>query len=203
MVLSAQITAGLRPWVFRPASVMAPALVVGIPGAHAPFTNEERQFGVKEMTWSGGSRRRPGKLAVLASLTIAAVWLSPGKKIAPQRYPLGLLWQEAYDHRPPGYPHSSIAAGHQGLAVAEVELRADGSMRHFSVLQAPDEAISKSVYSYVRDFRAGPSRLGQIPLRRGKLLYYFLLAHGAPRVFVLNDLSQRTELLRELRRSGG
>ncbi len=85
----------------------------------------------------------------------------------------------------------------------ELEIRADGTVREFSVLQAPDSAISNSMAAYVRGFRLGPSRFGRIPLRRGKLLYYFLLARGEARVFELNDLNQKTELLQELRDSGG
>jgi len=85
--------------------------------------------------------------------------------------------------------------------VAEVELAAGGKPRRFSVLQAPDAAISGSVASCVGAFRAGPSVFGKVPLR-GKLFYYFVLVRGTPRVFVLNDVSQEAELLREMGRRG-
>lgn len=141
--------------------------------------------------------------AALCGAIVASAWLSPGSATSAQHYPLVLLWREANNKQLPDYPRSSIAAGHQGLAVMELEIRADGTVREFSVLQAPDSAISNSMAAYVRGFRLGPSRFGRIPLRRGKLLYYFLLARGEARVFELNDLNQKTELLQELRDSGG
>jgi len=141
-------------------------------------------------------------LTISVGALLAAFVFYPRQEVPPQPYPLALVWREAYQHRLPEYPHESIVAGHQGLAVAALWLNADGSLRHFSVVQAPDEAIQKSVLASTQYFRVGPSLLGVIPLRRSKLLYYFLLDQGHARVVPLNDLSQKAELLRTLKSRG-
>jgi len=120
---------------------------------------------------------------------------------AVQKYPPVVLWREATMKCDAEYPASSRAGRHQGLAVVEMDIASDGSISRFSILQAPDVAITQAVSKCASSFRAAASHKGGA-MRRSKLFFYFVLSGDKGDVFVVNDLAQKAKLV-QLRRDLG
>lgn len=74
----------------------------------------------------------------------------------------------------PEYPKRSLELGHQGVAVALVEVGSDGSPRAVTVLQAPDPYIANALAIAVRRWRFNTR--GAPPKYCGKLTYYFRIS---------------------------
>jgi len=76
----------------------------------------------------------------------------------------------------------------------EVDVAPDGTVRHFAILQAPDEAIVKSLSYSISRFRAAPEADKSV-VRRSKLFFYFVLSPRKAEVFVVNDPVQKAKLV--------
>ena len=137
---------------------------------------------------------------VLSVVFVTAALVLPACKSQPPnvRYPYVLLWRDAERTCVPEYPESSIAVGSQGLAVAQLDIGADGSVRRVDILQAPDEAIARSVRECVARFRPRPLKLVSKSFSRGKLFFYFVNSGQGGMVYVANDPEQSQLLMREL-----
>jgi len=83
----------------------------------------------------------------------------------------------------PVYPASSIANKNTGVAVAQV-LVTNGRDENVNILEAPDEEIGRAVRAAVAKWEFGSVvTVGTTPKQaRGKLIFYFRLVNGTPRV---------------------
>lgn len=112
-----------------------------------------------------------------------------------RRYGYLPLWTEAQQRCVAEYPSESLAQGHQGLAVAELEIGRDGTPLRVAVLQAPDDAIIRSVQLCAGNWRMKPVEAGGPDIRRGKLYFYFTVLSGKARVFLANDPADKKALI--------
>lgn len=80
----------------------------------------------------------------------------------------------------PAYPKASVASGTEGVAVADLELAEDGSVRSVNVLQAPDPAIVQEMTAALKGWKfAFPTPEGMAGLSvRGKVTHYFVIEAG-------------------------
>ena len=108
---------------------------------------------------------------------------------------VGVLRAKALHVVMPEYPQRSVQAGHVGTAVAEVDVSREGKVTQVHILQAPDEAISRSVDKALRHWTFGPTSLDAPgkPLVevKSRLLFSFRIEMGKG---VVQDLA--AELLR-------
>ncbi|HEY6351600.1 MAG TPA: energy transducer TonB [Candidatus Angelobacter sp.] len=112
-----------------------------------------------------------------------------------KRYGYLPLWTEAQKRCVAQYPSESLVQGHQGLAVAELEIGRDGAPLRVSVLQAPDAAISRSAQLCAGNWRMKPVEAGGPDIRRGKLYFYFIVLSGKAKVFLANDPADKKSLI--------
>jgi rhodanese-related sulfurtransferase len=132
-------------------------------------------------------------MKVLPTALIVLGWAwSSAPVIAQHLAPGGLLAGESTlrtiaTNRPlPRFPAPSLAGGAQGVAVAYVEYRPDGTMEHVDVLEAPDAAIGAAVQSALGKWRITPtpSDAGRPRHYEGRITFYFRIVKG--RGLVLN-----------------
>jgi TonB family protein len=93
-----------------------------------------------------------------------------------------IVRQAAINAPLPIYPKASIKSHHQGVAVAEVLLDAQGTPEAVTVLQAPDQATSDSVSSALKSWRIKPYKSSSKDgvVIRTRLIFYFKLDSSAP-----------------------
>lgn len=80
----------------------------------------------------------------------------------------------------PAYPTRSVSVGTEGVAVAELELAEDGSVRRVTVLESPDLEITREVGAVLKQWKFAirtPEGMAGFPVR-GKLTYYFVIEAG-------------------------
>ncbi len=132
-------------------------------------------------------------LTLLCLAPLASCWTRRQER----RFNYGyvLLWTEARRHCFPQYPGESVAAGHQGLAVAHLSIASDGSVNRVSVIQAPDAAIARSVERCALTWLMSPVRGDGPRAREGKLFFYFVIAPGGACVYTVNDPLQKKALI--------
>jgi len=136
--------------------------------------------------------------SALAVVSAGMILFGGCSTVAPEfePYPYVFLWREAKLRCVPAYPVSSVKSDHQGLSVVELDIRPDGAVAHFTVLQAPDDATRNSVGRCAAQFRAAPKPGGAAKTaRRGKLFFYFVISAGRGEVYVVNDPVQKARLV--------
>lgn len=75
----------------------------------------------------------------------------------------------------PEYPSESVKNHSTGIAVAQIEINADGEVDKLEVLEAPDLPIKNEVSGAVKQWRFQPQTIHGSPVRiRGKLTFYFV-----------------------------
>lgn len=181
-------------WAILVAPAMDSIASRAVPGASVPRRHAkklEKQF-VRHM-------RAAYYVGTFVCACLAACRSDAGPAI--QKFGAAMLWRTASSRCMVDYPASAKASRHQGLAVLEVDVAPDGTVRRSSVLEAPDDAISQALRSCAATFRAAPSSTGAA-VRRGKLIFYFVLWGDQSGVFIANDPAQRTELM-QIRESLG
>jgi len=84
----------------------------------------------------------------------------------------------------PTFPVDSFRRGSQGVAVARVELTETGEVSAVTVLQSPDESISKAVSEALFKWSFKPANPpDHRPMQlMGKLTFYFVIRQGRPHV---------------------
>lgn len=83
----------------------------------------------------------------------------------------------------PTFPVSSVQLRHSGCAVVQLKVSTKGDVVSAEVLEAPDGAIAESVRLAVKQWKFYPTFLGKTPVMfMGRLIFYFELAEGKPRV---------------------
>jgi len=96
----------------------------------------------------------------------------------------------------PEYPSSSMAAGIQGLLVAEIEFDRRGRVLRSTMLATPDEKLARAAEVCLARWQLQPSGSeDRSEVRKGKVFFWFSLAAGVPHVFLVNDLKQRDALV--------
>jgi len=147
---------------------------------------------IRKSAWNDLRRYlQPGILLGACLALLVSCQSSPIEK----RYGYLPFWTEARQRCVAEYPSESLAHGHQGLAVAELEIGRDGTPLRVSILQAPDDAISRSVQLCADNWRMKPVEAGGPDIRRGKLYFYFTMLSGKARVFLANDPADKKALV--------
>lgn len=93
----------------------------------------------------------------------------------------------------PAYPRQSASSGTEGVAVADLELAEDGSVRNVAVLESPDSEIAREVSAAMKQWKfavAPPERTGGLAVR-GKLTHYFVIEAGNGVVLTPTEESAR------------
>jgi hypothetical protein len=83
----------------------------------------------------------------------------------------------------PVYPLVSIAAGHQGVAVAEVHISEGGRVTETRILEAPDQAITNALQISIKQWVFDPvvsSRERKALRATSRLVFYFKLDASGP-----------------------
>jgi TonB family protein len=84
----------------------------------------------------------------------------------------------------PAFPEAARKRGAKGVAVAELELNAEGVVVRFQILESPDPLIKVAVAEAVQKWKFQPQTLNGEPVNIiGKLTFYYLVdGHGEGRV---------------------
>lgn len=96
-----------------------------------------------------------------------------------------LRWS-AVDVMVPSYPTASIIRGSSGVAVATVQVGAEGRVRRVDVEQAPDSDIADAMRAAVAKWTFTPISVAGSDVKRpllGKVTFYFVLQNGRGSVF--------------------
>jgi TonB family protein len=96
---------------------------------------------------------------------------------------VGILRAHAVTAGLPPYPRSSLAAGHKGIAVVEVQVSESGEVTLAHILEAPDPAIGSAVEATVRCWTFRPFLASSDKKHfaaRSRLIFYFRLIEGKP-----------------------
>ena len=96
-----------------------------------------------------------------------------------------LRWS-AVDVMVPSYPAASIIRRSSGVAVATVQVGAEGRVRRVDVEQAPDSDIAHAMRAAIGKWTFTPISVAGSDVKRpllGKLTFYFVLQNGRGSVF--------------------
>lgn len=88
----------------------------------------------------------------------------------------------------PVYPAQSLKAQDSGIVAADVHVSRKGTVKEVKLLQAPDALIASEVVKTISKWTFHPAMIAGTnePLEiEGRVLLYFSLEHGTPRVFDL------------------
>jgi TonB family protein len=105
-----------------------------------------------------------------------------------------LLRNEAITAILPAYPKIAGPATHEGRAVAELLISEKGEVTEIQVLEAPDEATSKSVSDALKRWRFRPATgygSDTAFVVKGRLIFYFKMVNGTPTVLDAADIESR------------
>ena len=83
----------------------------------------------------------------------------------------------------PDYPEASRQRHAKGVAVAQIDVDAQGSVKQAEVLESPDALTKEAVAAAVRQWQFKPATIGgkAVPIS-GKLTFYFVIERGKGRV---------------------
>lgn len=96
---------------------------------------------------------------------------------------VGVIRQQAATVVFPAYPTTSFGAGHEGRAVIEVRVSADGKVKDAHTVEAPDRDIGNAVEAAIKQWTFRPLRNpdNNQPLGfRSNLIFYFKRIDGKP-----------------------
>lgn len=143
--------------------------------------------------WKG--QRNVQTLGILCIWAISLV--SCQSNSTQRKFTYGYLpfWVEAQQRCMAKYPKESLAEGHQGLAVVELQIGRDGVPVHVAVLQVPDAAIGQSVQRCASAWRMKPVEPNGPDIRAGKLYFYFVNSSDSGKVYLANDPADKKALV--------
>jgi len=96
----------------------------------------------------------------------------------------------------PTYPAQSIADRSEGVAVADLELAGDGSVRTVTMLESPDSEIAREITTVLKQWRFSITSAGggkADPQVRGKVTHYFVLDGAVGLVLSPNEQAVRMQ----------
>lgn len=96
----------------------------------------------------------------------------------------------------PTYPAQSIADRSEGVAVADLELAGNGSVRTVTMLESPDSEIAREITTVLKQWRfsiTGAAGGKADPQVRGKVTHYFVLDGAVGLVLSPNEQAVRMQ----------
>jgi TonB family protein len=110
------------------------------------------------------------------------------------RAPEAGLWEVTIHEERPTYPVESLRRGIGGVAVAELSIGADGTVRSVAILESPDSRIASSVTRALRQWTFQPLIIAEFPDPlpvRGKLTFYFVPEGSEGEVLSAREMAAR------------